>query len=144
MNTAQIIHHPNSEVLLMSEINNLKLQLYEVEQKLKEYKNKKQISVYDDSMYKMIAIDDIVMVSASSNYSTIHLSNGQRVLTSKTLKHWQISCNSAALVRIHKSFLVNKEMLLSIDVKSSTVFLSSGYKAKYARMSKSVLLEILC
>jgi len=144
MSAAHIINHPNTEFLLMTEINKLKSQLQDVEQRLRAYKNKKQITILDGNMHKMVAIDDIIMIQACSNYSTIYLSNGHHILTSKTLKHWEITCRGNDLVRIHKSFLVNKSSLLSIDVKSSIVILSLGLKAKYSRMSKSVLIEMLC
>ncbi len=143
MNTAQIINHPNTEILLLAEINKLKSQLNEVEQRLKAYQHRNQVMIYDSNLHKMMAVDDIIMIQASSNYSTIYLSNGHHILTSKTLKHWEVTCCSSDLVRIHKSFMIHKSKWLSIDAASSSVFLSLGLKAKYSRMSKATLFRML-
>lgn len=146
MNTAQIVQHPNTELMLMSELIRLKQQLRDVEYRLQhfhKYSGKKQLSVFASGQNRLVNIADIIMISAYSNYSTIFLKNGDTVFTSKTLKHWATECNSNELIRLHKSFLVNKSMIMSIDAKAGQVALPNGLKAKYSRMSKSALCRLL-
>lgn len=146
MNIAHIVQHPNTELLLMSELNKLKHQLVEVEQKLqqsRQFRNIKQLSVFASNHHRLVRPKDIIMIAAASNYSTIYLKNGDKLFTSKTLKHWEAECHSSDLARVHKSFLINKKMIQSIDVKSSEVILNTGLKVKYSRMSKSELLHLL-
>lgn len=145
MNTALIIQHPNTELMLMAELIRLQQQLSEVEQKLQhfhQYSGKKQLRVFASNQHRLVNIDDIIMITAYSNYSTIFLKNGDKLFTSKTLKYWESECNTGELVRIHKSFLVNKSMIISIDAKIFEVVLPQGLRAKYSRMSKKDLMRL--
>lgn len=92
--------------------------------------------VYDNRSSKFIVPSSIIMIEADSNYSTIYLDNGSKILTSKTLKHWEIIFSSAILVRIHKSYLVNKYAIESIRPMSHQVNLKCGYSAFYSRRLK--------
>jgi two-component system, LytTR family, response regulator len=49
----------------------------------------------------------VIMIQSSSNYSTIYLDNGEKIFTSKTLKHWQKLLTGVAFLRVHTSYIVN-------------------------------------
>ena len=82
---------------------------------------------------------DILYISADSNYSTLIFSNGQKVYTSKTLKYWEQRLYDVPLLRSHKSFSVNLTFVLKINSETSEVQLMGGAKIPISRsLRKSV------
>jgi len=95
----------------------------------------KSISVSEGNVRYFIALENIIMVEAESNYSTIHTLDGKKILTSKTLKHWISKIDDEhQFIRIHRSFLVNKTHVLGYEAKTSKLLLSND---KYAYCSRS-------
>jgi len=54
-----------------------------------------------------IAIDQILQCESDSNYTTIHLASGEKLLVTKTLKDIETLIDSDEFFRIHHSHLVN-------------------------------------
>jgi len=54
-----------------------------------------------------IKIDEIVFISADSNYSEFHLVNGSKVVSSKRLSIYEEMLKNRLFVRVHKSYLIN-------------------------------------
>lgn len=93
----------------------------------------KKVVVFHKGVHHITEIDDIIMIQAQSNYAMFYLTNGCKILTSKTLKHWQETIISSAFIRIHDSFLVNKWHIKQIDYRSHRLILSSACIAKISR-----------
>jgi two-component system, LytTR family, response regulator len=94
-----------------------------------------------NSTSKFIRIKEVTYISASSNYSTIHLTNGESILTSKTLKHWVDKFNSAKLIRIHQTYLVNLDHITSISFVSNSM-LMGNLKLPISRSGKKLIKNI--
>ena len=56
---------------------------------------------------KVIRFDEVVCCVAESNYTKIHLSDGSKVLASKTLKDFETILYQPHFFRIHHSYLIN-------------------------------------
>ena len=54
-----------------------------------------------------ILIQNILYCEANSNYTFIHLVDGSRKLTAKTLKEYDALLSLAGFCRIHQSYLIN-------------------------------------
>ena len=118
-------------------ILDLEMEISRLQNEQKSIKHIKSIIVHHQNIKQIVKYNVIVMMEAQSNYSTIYLQSGNKILTSYTLKYWQsqISCND--FVRTHKSFLVNRHHIQSIDKGHHQFILTCGYKAKYSREFKS-------
>jgi two-component system LytT family response regulator len=57
---------------------------------------------------QFIEQDEILYLEAKSNYTEITLSNGTRIMVSRTLKEFEEMLPSAIFLRIHHSWLINK------------------------------------
>lgn len=57
---------------------------------------------------QFIAIEEIIYLEASDNYSNIYLSTNQKFLVSRTLKDFEELLPADVFVRIHNSTIVNK------------------------------------
>ncbi len=149
MKAVQVLRLPTSDVSLHREIERLRCQLQVVQSTL-DAMNRRQlqldkstISVYTSGTYRQVDVNEISMIRAMNNYSTIYLDNGDQLFTSRTLKYWEGQCSSIDMVRIHSSFLIHKNKINSIQTDTSTIQLKNGLSAHYSRMSKDMLLRLL-
>jgi two-component system LytT family response regulator len=64
---------------------------------------------------QFVEMEDIIYLEASSNYTIIFLQNGPRIAVSKTLKEFNEMLPSSVFIRIHNSYLVNKNHLVKYN-----------------------------
>lgn len=91
----------------------------------------------NDGKNTEINIDDIMYINASNNYSIIYLLDNKEIITSKTLKEFDLKLNNSGFLRIHKSYLINKSKITSIK-KSDVikVTMSNGIILNVSRRKK--------
>ena len=83
------------------------------------------IYVKDQGITKIILLSDVIMMQADSNYTTIHLANGSRIFTSKTLKYWiQKIGDNNDFIRPHRSFVVNKKYVVAYQANPRSISIS--------------------
>lgn len=66
-----------------------------------------KISVPTSESINLIAVNQIASVMGVDNYSEFHFTDGAKLLSSKTLKHYELSLTPFGFIRPHKSYLVN-------------------------------------
>jgi len=98
-----------------------------------------RIAVKTGSKIHVIPVDDVFFLEAEGDYVMIHTKDGKH-LKEKTMKYFETHLNPARFVRIHRSYLVNVNEILRIelyDKENYSVLLkntanlkvrSSGYK----------------
>ncbi|MBK9735086.1 MAG: LytTR family transcriptional regulator [Saprospiraceae bacterium] len=92
---------------------------------------------------RIIAFDTIIMIVACSNYAEILLESGEKILTSRTLKHWESILTSDDFVRVHASYLINRRHILSIHNKEHKVQMTNGSMAKLSRNRHNINASVL-
>lgn len=88
---------------------------------------------------RYIKVSDIVMIKAESNYSTVYLTSGESLFTSRTVKYWTEKCNVVFLFRVHKSYLINGRMIESFEPSKGKIFLKGGFIASYSDQGRKLL-----
>lgn len=84
--------------------------------------------------------EEIVYCKAESNYTSI-ITTQQKILVSKTLKHIEQLLKGSMFIRIHQSYLVNKEHIRAYSkLDGGFVVLSNGDHAKVAKNKKDLVL----
>ena len=86
-----------------------------------------------------IAIEDIVMLQADSNYTHVYLSDGKRFIFARTIKLFEDMLKDYSFERIHKTFIINCDHLLGYDSKTESLVLSNNLKANLSRRRKCQL-----
>ena len=76
--------------------------------------------------------EEIVFLEASSNYTRLHLVNNKTITSAHTLKKYQGQLAGKDFIRVHSSFLVNKNHILFIDT-AKKVFLSNKLAVRVAK-----------
>lgn len=69
---------------------------------------KDKIPVPDNDGIELVPYDDIIYCKSDSNYCTLILNGKRRITASKTLKHFEDILSGDQFIRVHKSYLVNR------------------------------------
>lgn len=92
--------------------------------------------------YQFVRLEDIVRCEADSNYTNFHLTNGRRLLVSKTLKHVEELLGDKDFFRIHQSHLINLRHVRSyLKGRSGQVEMDDGSVLDVSVRRKAALLE---
>jgi two-component system LytT family response regulator len=90
---------------------------------------------------RFVQVDQILCCKAEGNYCSVMLSNGDRVLLSKTLKWMNGRLPEALFVRAHASWVVQLEQIATLG--KDTLTLTSGEEIPVSRSRRSALKQRL-
>jgi DNA-binding LytR/AlgR family response regulator len=108
------------------------------------FKANLQPVIYTDRMKTSIVIKDVVMLEGEGNYTHIHLSNGKKILLSKTLKEFCDTFSQYDFARIRKSYLINLNFLKEVDFCGEvTVTMQTGQRIEISRRRKTAFQQQL-
>lgn len=69
---------------------------------------KDKIPVPDNDGIELVPCEDIIYCKSDSNYCTLVLSGSRKIMASKTLKHFEDILSKDQFIRVHKSYLINR------------------------------------
>ncbi|HMR90121.1 MAG TPA: LytTR family DNA-binding domain-containing protein [Saprospiraceae bacterium] len=132
--TTSIIKPISDHAAILAEMEAWKTKFHDLHAQVAQLLQTDTIIIKDEGVARYHRLSDIIMMQAESNYTTIHLSNGDRILTSKTLKYWiEKIGDHATFVRPHRSYLVNTAHIIEHHVSKRILTLTQGHKAQVAR-----------
>jgi len=91
-----------------------------------------RIAVKNGQKIHVVLIPEILYLQAEGDYVRIHTEKG-KYLKEETMKYFQENLSAKQFVRIHRSFIVNLEMIQRIDVyekQNQLITLKNGEKIK--------------
>ena len=93
---------------------------------------------------QFINITDIVYLEAESNYTFIHLSSAPKITVSKTLKEFEELLPPYRFIRIHHSFIINKDHINKyLKGDGGQVLMSNGSLLDVSRRKKEEFMKII-
>ena len=98
-----------------------------------------QSVIYTNRKKTSIIIKDVMMLEGEGNYTYVHLSNGKKILLSKTLKDFCELLQQNDFARIRKSYLVNLNYLKEVDLSGDdvSVTMQTGQRIEISRRRKT-------
>jgi len=100
-----------------------------------------KITIPTQSGFEVLEIQDIIYAKADDNYTQLFLKTNQKKLVSKTLKYFEDILKDSGFARIHKSYLVNINSIISYKKGSGgTVLLSNNKELSVSASKKASLL----
>src|SRR6266498_3520108 len=94
--------------------------------------------------YELVPLNNIMFCESSSNYTNIHLNNGQHMLISKTLKEIEDLLDMPPFFRIHNSYLVNLQYAIRyIKGEGGYIVLNNDISVPVSRNKKEELLKLI-
>lgn len=93
---------------------------------------------------EFVKIEDILYCAADGSYTTVYLTDGQKILQSKTLKQVSQMLEDCNFLRIHQSYLINPAHLKRyIRGQGGMVMLDNGTELPVSRSQKDELVRRL-
>lgn len=106
--------------------------------------NPKRIAISNSDGVHLIDIEEIVRCEADGNYTKIFTTNGEVILTSKTLKEYDTLLLDFNFERVHNSHLVNMRHIKKyLNKDSGYLQMSDGSQIPVSQRKKSYVLSIL-
>jgi len=100
----------------------------------KEIKN---LVVYEKGSQHLVDVDSIIAIEAQESYCTIHVTE-RKYMVSKNLKHFEtIFSDNPSFIRVHKSWLIAKQHIVSYSRSDLTIHLTNGLLAKLSKYKKA-------
>ncbi|MEY5049093.1 MAG: hypothetical protein RLZZ175_2452 [Bacteroidota bacterium] len=90
-----------------------------------------------------IVINEIIRCEANSNYTTFYLSNGQKIMATRSLIEFEDSLTDFDFFRIHKSHLINTRQIKKIDWNTMQVIMNDDSCIEIARRRKDAFLTLV-
>lgn len=93
----------------------------------------------------VINVDDIVYIQSDGDYVQL-FTDGHRYLKEETMKYFETYLPPAMFVRVHRSYIVNVEKILRIELyekRNQLLTLTNGHKIKTSVSGYKLLREVL-
>jgi two-component system LytT family response regulator len=103
----------------------------------------KKITLNTDGKLLFLESDEILYAESDGNYSTIYLSDGQKIVLTKKLKEVNELLPSDSFFRIHNSYIINLTKIKEFLKTDGYVVLQSNHKIPVSRQKKSDFLDLL-
>ena len=104
----------------------------------------KRIAIPTTLGLQFIKVEDIVYLEASVNYTKFHLNNNEKYTVSKTLKEFEDMLSEETFIRIHNSYVINKNYVEKyIRGEGGEVVLSNGITLGVSKRKKSEFLKAI-
>ncbi len=104
-----------------------------------------KIAVSSKYEIEYLELDEIVSLESKSNYTTIHLVNGNTLLTPRTLKDYEIQlCHSnSRFIRVHNSFIINVQKVLRYIKDVDDIIMVTNQKIPLSKSRRDIFLKWL-
>ena len=104
---------------------------------------RKKITLNTDGKLIFLKSDEILYAESDGNYSTIFLTNGNKIVLTKKLKEVNEILPSDTFFRVHNSYIVNIGKIKEFLKTDGYVILDSKNKIPVSRQKKSDFLDLL-
>jgi len=102
-----------------------------------------RIILNTDGKLLFLESDEILYAESDGNYSTIFLTDGQKIVLTKKLKEVNELLPSDSFFRIHNSYIINLNKIKEFLKTDGYVVLKSNHKIPVSRQKKSDFLDML-
>ena len=103
----------------------------------------KKVTLSTDGKLIFLNVDDILFVESDGNYSTVFMTDKQKIVLTKKLKEVNTMLPDNYFFRIHNSYIINLNKIKEFIKNEGYVIMQSNHKIPVARQRKSDFLEKL-
>jgi two-component system, LytTR family, response regulator len=127
----------------VSKVNQLKrISSLEIENLENKAYSDKKIVVHRQDKELIFNVKDIVYCQSDGAYTQIVTENGKKELASKNLKSFELMLESYGFLRIHHSYLVNKQKIVEFDKNSMLLKMKGNYSLPVSHRKREALNSI--
>lgn len=104
---------------------------------------KSKIKIVTSKGISIISKDQVDYVKSESNYSIVHLNDGNQIFCCRTLKDLSAKLPKSEFVRVHASYLVNLSRIVFISSNYSSLTLDNDDVIPISRSQKTKFKSII-
>jgi two-component system LytT family response regulator len=106
-------------------------------------KNKKKIVLKTMERIYSVDLDDIIRFESDGGYTKVYLTDGKRIMVSKTMKEYDDLLLDAGFLRVHHSHLINMNHLFCFEKTEGHVVMKDDSVVPVSNRKKDHLMELL-
>lgn len=120
------------------------LQMQALEENLKSVnKQQKKVIIKTTENIHLLDVKNIISCESDSSYTTVHTSDGEKILVSRTLKDYEDMFADFGFYRVHKSYLINLLQIKRFERQDGGyVVMSNDLKIPVASRKRDELLQL--
>ena len=133
-------------IVKIKKFNSKNFSVEKLEMALLNYNSRsihKRITLNTDGKLLFLESDEILYAESDGNYSTIFLTDGQKIVLTKKLKEVNELLPTDSFFRIHNSYIINLNKIKEFLKTDGYVVLKSNHKIPVSRQKKSDFLDML-
>ncbi|GAB1855553.1 LytTR family DNA-binding domain-containing protein [Flavobacteriaceae bacterium MHTCC 0001] len=115
INALDYLLKPVLQTRLEEAINRFNLNIKPKKAPILEYKYTDRIVLTEKNEYKLICVSEIASITSDGDYTSLNLISGSKKLILKTLSEWEMLLPSTYFERIHRSTIINLELIDRIE-----------------------------
>lgn len=91
----------------------------------------------------LLNLDEIIRVEADKNYSTFYITDGRKIMVSRSIKDFEDKLNNKGFYRIHKSHIINISLVKYFEkAEGGYVVMCDGASVPVASRKRELLLDL--
>ncbi len=111
---------------------------------LHDKKEMQRIAIPSMEGLQFVETANIIYLEANSNYTCFHLTNGAKITVTKTLKDFEDLLPQSVFIRIHHSYIINKNLIEKyIKGEGGQVLMKNGTLLDVARRKKEEFMKAI-
>ena len=120
-----------------------KLQFNVLAENLRDLNKKEKIVLKTFDHIHIVNQNEIIRVEADRNYSTFYITDGRKIIVSKSIKDFEDLLNDKGFYRIHKSHIINISMAKYFDkAEGGYVVMNDGVSIPVSSRKRELLTEL--
>ena len=106
--------------------------------------DKKKLAIPDMEGFVFIDVDEIIRCQSDGSYTRFFLTNGEKILASKSLGEYEGMLTGETFYRVHRSSLINLSHIKKyVKGEGGYVIMSDGSEIEVSRRKKADFIKIL-
>jgi len=93
--------------------------------------------------YRIIEVTNILYLKSDSNYTEIYLRDGSKIVTSVTLKRYEVKLDPFDFIRVHNSHIIQQSQIEYFFHQDNKIILHNAQEIPVSRSRKEGLVNHL-
>jgi DNA-binding LytR/AlgR family response regulator len=103
-----------------------------------EQKGNNSLLILNHRTFKKVMINQVVLLKADINYTTIFMDNGKKKVLTHSIKYYEAFLETHGFLRVHRTFMVNPNHIKTYNQKSRELTMSNGEQAVISRRKEYI------
>lgn len=106
-------------------------------------KNKRKIVLKTLERIYSVDVNDIIRLESDGGYTKAYLSDGKRIMVSRTLKEFEELLTDVGFIRVHNSHIININQLFCFEKSENHIVMKDDSIVPVSNRKKESVLELL-